>query len=595
MRVHAPTLSVEGERISVSVGFESDREAIAPASSITIGFPRRLAGRLDLSATPWVPIAAVLAAALSEDVDLDAPADPVVVEAAAAATGLMASWWGWRAPRVRATAQPTDPAETGRGHGLFFTRGIDSWSSYLELQNDPAERSVTHLLSVFGVNPARTASVEASIRQRTKTVACALGVELIDIETDVRSLIDPHLPWEQSHGAVLLTCGLILAPVLDRLTIASSWTLDDSPPWGSHVDLDPLWHTSRVEVIHHLAALDRVEKATIIARDPLAMESLHVCWEGAAATNCGRCVKCLRTMTCFSLVGALARCAAFDDAGQPPTADAVTALADRPSTVEHPEYVRQLLAHLPADDALARAWQRHLGEPDGPVIVAPPTTAVAGPSLRSRVEGALAATDQPAGDVGEVVVGWEDGMIPLRPVAAKRREVLAAVATNRRRSLGWVLVEPADPLVTNDFSASALADLADACWGPGICYLTGIGWAADQRPVIGPVAIARMLRAARIRLWWRAEGTLDPLRLIESLEHGCLPVQVMPGPEAELLRSRLPGALADLVLSGDDLASIDPRACDHLLDRAASWMLRGSAERDLGGMAAQWPSAGTRG
>ena len=60
---------------------------------------------------------------------------------------------------------------------------------------------------------------------------------------------------------------------------------DERPSWGSHPDLDGLWRSSQVEVVHHLAHLNRVQKAAIVAREPVALQSLLVCWEGAEAAT----------------------------------------------------------------------------------------------------------------------------------------------------------------------------------------------------------------------------------------------------------------------------------------------------------------------
>ncbi|MEJ7583823.1 MAG: hypothetical protein WKF43_06970 [Acidimicrobiales bacterium] len=587
MRIHTPSLSVEGDRANVTVTVESARGAFAP-TAISIGVPRTWAGRLDLSATPWVPVAATLAAVLDEDVTFDAPADPVTLRAAAAATELMASWWGWGRPHLWADPVPTVSGEQGRGHGLFFTRGLDSWASFLTLRDDPDERHVTHLLSLFGVNRYRTPAAEAAVRQGAHDAATAVGVDLIDIDSDVRVLLDPFASWELVHGAVLTSCGLLLGSVLDRLTIASSWMTGERPSWGSHGDLDGLWRTGQVEVVHHLADLDRVQKAAVVAREQAALDSLLVCWEGAEASNCGACPKCLRTMTCLELVGALERCPTFD---RPLTAVAVSGLADGVPHLDSREFVVQLLGHLDPDDELTQAWRRHLDDSGSklPAFDAS-TTPMTGPGLRLRVDRDLSPSA-----VGPVVIGWERDMIPLRPRACERRSILTAVALNGRRSIGWILAEPADPLGIGDPSTAALADRAETGWGPGLCYLAGIVWAHDPSPILPPAVVGRMLDRSRVRVWWRADGTLDPLRVIESVEHGCLPVQVMPGPEAALLRRRLPDALAGLVVDIDVLTSIDPWDCGDLLDRAASWVLRGSAERDLGGTAEQWPRAGLHG
>ena len=131
-------------------------------------------------------------------------------------------------------------------------------------------------------------------------------------------------------------------------------------------------------------------------------------------------------------------------------------------------------------------------------------------------------------------------------------------------------------------------------WGDGLCYLAGIGWGDPSTPVLKAVdAVGRLLDAARVRLWWQVDGTLDPLRTVESFEHGCLPVQVMPTGQAALLRPRLPAALAPLVIGLAELPGhpIDVEATAARLADAAALVLAGSAERDLTLDAAFRPSA----
>ena len=89
---------------------------------------------------------------------------------------------------------------------------MDSWASYLALRDDPDERSVTHLLSIFGVDPSRTPAAAAAIREGAHDAATDIGVELIDIDSDMRRLLDPVASWELVHGAALTSCGLLLGP-----------------------------------------------------------------------------------------------------------------------------------------------------------------------------------------------------------------------------------------------------------------------------------------------------------------------------------------------------------------------------------------------
>ena len=96
---------------------------------------------------------------------------------------------------------------------------------------------------------------------------------------------------------------------------------------GSRWDLDPLWSTEATTINHDAAELGKLGRAAIVSTDPIAMRHLKVCWAVDGPGNCGRCEKCLRTMTCLQIAGALDRTDRFDT---PLTIEAIMGLrADR--------------------------------------------------------------------------------------------------------------------------------------------------------------------------------------------------------------------------------------------------------------------------
>ena len=70
---------------------------------------------------------------------------------------------------------------------------------------------------------------------------------------------------------------------------------------------------------------------------------------------------------------------------------------------------------------------------------------------------------------------------------------------------------------------------------------------------------------------------------MESIEWGCLPLQVMPTGPAQDLVAALPAALAGLVVDDAALAVLDlsPVGVRARLDPALDHLLAGSAEHDL--------------
>jgi hypothetical protein len=572
MRLHVPTVVRRGDRAAVVARFEPDS---GEAVDVALEAPRDLIGELDPGATAFLPIGAVAAAAAGEDLEVDGAVSPAVLAGARQNLQTTAEWWGWRVPEITAPEAAPGLAPPHRGTGLFFSRGLDSWSSLLTLQAEGAPP--THLLTIRDIELPRDAEVQAEVQAETQRVADRLGLPLVVLSTNARTLLDRLEDWPRTHAGVLAGFALLLRPLLGRVYIAGSHGPVSRVRWGSHPDLDPNWGSETSELVYHQADIDRTEKTAIVARSQVALDSLLVCWEGGGARNCGRCPKCLRTMTALDLVGGLERGSSF---GEPLTAEAVR-YASHPDTEC---FVRELLLHLPPG-GLRAAWERHLpGDGTARRLVAPSTPAMTGGSLRARVNDALAATSSradPADDGPDLVLGWEPGMVPLRPPARTHRAIRASIAAHEVRTVPWVVADLADQFQRNDPWPAAVADRADRVWGPGLCYLAGIGWGDPTHGVLDGAAVGRLLDAARIRLWWSPGGTLDPLRVVESIEHGCLPIQVMPSVAVAELRPRLPRPLARLVIDLDGLARLDPAASAPLLDDAAAIVLAGSAERDL--------------
>jgi hypothetical protein len=86
------------------------------------------------------------------------------------------------------------------------------------------------------------------------------------------------------------------------------------------------------------------------------MSRLKVCWKADSARNCGRCSKCLITMTMLHALGALERAERFDSALTVESVRALAASPDRLTTL--PTTVDDILRVLgPEDTELRSAWE----------------------------------------------------------------------------------------------------------------------------------------------------------------------------------------------------------------------------------------------
>jgi hypothetical protein len=145
-------------------------------------------------------------------------------------------------------------------------------------------------------------------------VARDAGVTLIPVYTNIRHLCDERDLWlDKFFGAVLAAVGHALGPRISLLNIASSFDIPNLVPCGSHPMLDPLYGSAEVRIRHRDHGLSRLEKLRIVAGWPVAFNHFRVCLANVPdQLNCGRCEKCVRTMTELLAIGQLHRTAAFD-------------------------------------------------------------------------------------------------------------------------------------------------------------------------------------------------------------------------------------------------------------------------------------------
>lgn len=308
---------------------------------------------VDRSAAPFLPVATVAALFAGEDLVVEPPVRAEQVQGVRAAAAVLAGWLGRRPPRLHTCADPAEPPSVAPGQALLFTRGIDSWASLLAHRD-----AVTHLLFVDGVEPNHAPAVRAQVRAATAEAAAAAGRPLLCVTTDARDHLDPLTVWDHTHGAALVSAALLISPVLGTLQIASSHAPGTDRPWGTHPDLDPHWSTPRLTVEHDRQR-GRWDKTALVAGSDAALATLHVCWEGGGDRNCGRCRKCLLTMTALAALSALDRCPRFD---APLRVDAIAALPTRPPGRNG--NTKDLLAHLPPGSAWTQAWTEILPPED---------------------------------------------------------------------------------------------------------------------------------------------------------------------------------------------------------------------------------------
>ncbi|HEU5150437.1 MAG TPA: hypothetical protein VFU19_08070 [Iamia sp.] len=574
MRARRPVTRVEARHLTVRTEVEAaDGTALPP---LVVRVPVEHADMLDPSATPGAVALVTAAAARGEDLVVEGPVDEAAVSGLVEMGRLMSDWWGTGATRVEIEDPTAVEGRAGDGVGLFFTRGVDSTSTLLDLLDEPPGDRVTHLLTVYHGDPAIFREVQAQRTLGHEPVARALGLPLVVLETSIRSLLDPFRIWGDTSGPALIATGLQVGAGFRRLVLSGAHSSDVHTRTGADPDLIEAITTSRTHVVLGNPGRSRDQRVAHLRTSPLARAHLQVCWEGFRAGNCGRCRKCQLTMASLLLAGDPDPAAGFDAPLDP------ALLGAAHIGPELATFAAGMIEGLPpeAEDlrrALSDAWDRSRGAIPAARWGDDAPPALAGRAAATRVAAARRAATGAPHAPAVTPLGWRDGATPLHPAHADRAPARALAEGASDRPCPWAVVEPA----ADAGPQLDLARILTTAHGPGITYVPGT--ASDPTPALGPDAVGSLLRAARVRAWWRAGGDLDPLRVVETVEHGCLPIQVMPGPAARDLRSALPAAVAALVVAEDEVAGLDlsPAGVAARLGPALDHLLAAPAEHDL--------------
>lgn len=198
--------------------------------------------------------------------------------------------------------------------GTTFTGGVDSlftvWEHLPENQTDP-NYQVTHGVFIRGFDILHTENenYQQLFAEYIKQ-ASFLGIELIELETNMLSIAHQRLDLSYLFGPFIVSSGLALSGLFKRFYVPSSWdyhmlfrTAHASDPL-----LDGFLSTDSMDIIHHGSTKRRVEKVEAIANWDVAQKSLWVCLDAKFeehSWNCSRCEKCVRTMIPLYALGVM--------------------------------------------------------------------------------------------------------------------------------------------------------------------------------------------------------------------------------------------------------------------------------------------------
>jgi hypothetical protein len=354
MIVRQPELQLGGAEAVISARIESEDSAFEP-SVLRLGVSPEYGEWLDRTATPFAPVATALATAVGEDLRFEAPVCPRLVRGAEEASRKFAGWWGYRPTRIDAP-MPDGATTTGEVAALF-SGGVDTSATLIRSMRGEISELATHLLGVYGAEWRRSPATQAAIWRENEAAAAAYGLPLVRLTTNAPQVVHGSISWPRSYGAAFAASALSLGPRFATVLFGSSQLPGSTRPHGTRPDLDYLWSTESTAIQSDAADLGKLGRVAVVATEPIALEHLTVCWVGDGGANCGRCEKCLRTMTCLAVADALDRTDRFE---APLSVEAIRACKPSRNSLS---LIQELVEHMPpGHEELRAAWEDKLRE-----------------------------------------------------------------------------------------------------------------------------------------------------------------------------------------------------------------------------------------
>ena len=316
MKIHPAHIVDTDGAVVVRYGFETPTR-MAQSGEVWFRVAARWRDWIHAGPEPAVAALAFLAMALGEDIEVAQPVSPRFHYGFQRAVEHFHLWW----PQLRPVALRVPGfSHVGRsGVGAVascFSGGVDSFHTlYAHLGPAAAHPDfrLTHLFFAHGFDIPLANAAYDDLADEFTELAQSLGLDVIRLATNARDMLDPHLRWDQTHGACIAAAALLLSGGIRRfITPSTNRQSLLFLPCGSNPVTDPMLGTETLDVVHYGTHLSRIEKIVALADQREAHAHLRVCWQNVPGVrNCGRCVKCLKTMMPLAIIGALGRFSVF--------------------------------------------------------------------------------------------------------------------------------------------------------------------------------------------------------------------------------------------------------------------------------------------
>ncbi len=260
-------------------------------------------------------------------ISLDVEICPLLREGLDTVMALIHEWYGdgYKPLKIESkTRTRTIRSDRPARAGLFLSGGFDSLAA-LRLNKlryapeHPGSVKDCFLIHGFDIGGVVKRGMKYPVFKRAEAAMAPIAkdakVKLIPVYTNIRHLCDDRDLWlEKFFGAVLAAVAHTFVSRINLVYIASSYDIPNLVPCGSHPLIDPAYSSYDLRIIHRDVELSRMDKIRLIADWDIAFQNFRVCLANETdRLNCGKCEKCVRTMTELAAIGALAKTKAFSE------------------------------------------------------------------------------------------------------------------------------------------------------------------------------------------------------------------------------------------------------------------------------------------
>ncbi len=255
---------------------------------------------------------------------LDEEICPLLKESLNIAMAILKEWTkGCYQPlKIEAEIKPDIKPLQHNRTGMFMSGGMDSLAALrLNRLNYPASHpgfvKDSFFLHGFDIGGVVERGMKYHVFERAKEAIYKITndakIELIPVYTNIRHLCDERALWLDSFfGAVLASIAHTFSNRLNMVFIGSSYDIPNLHPCGSHPLLDPEYSSYNMRIRHRDYELSRIAKIKIVSKWDVAFQNFRVCLANVPdRLNCGKCEKCVRTMTELTALGLLHKTKAF--------------------------------------------------------------------------------------------------------------------------------------------------------------------------------------------------------------------------------------------------------------------------------------------